>query len=87
MATEVSITSTQSPEKKIVNEEEDDVVDPWNVVSKSQTGVDYDKLISELSMNTNTLRNLILAHYYVVLVILLEQIVTSDSTVHDWCAI
>ncbi|KAF4528967.1 hypothetical protein B566_EDAN011272 [Ephemera danica] len=25
--------------------EEDDVVDPWNVVSKSQTGIDYDKLI------------------------------------------
>lgn len=25
--------------------EEDDVVDPWNVQSKSQTGVDYDKLI------------------------------------------
>jgi hypothetical protein len=26
---------------------EDDVVDPWNVVSKSQTGIDYDKLISK----------------------------------------
>ncbi|XP_075222776.1 tryptophanyl-tRNA synthetase [Lycorma delicatula] len=26
-------------------EEEDDFVDPWNVTSKSQTGVDYDKLI------------------------------------------
>lgn len=25
---------------------EDDVVDPWNVVSKSETGIDYDKLIS-----------------------------------------
>jgi hypothetical protein len=25
----------------------EDVVDPWNVVSKSQTGVDYDKLISK----------------------------------------
>lgn len=25
---------------------EDDFVDPWNVVSKSSTGVDYDKLIS-----------------------------------------
>lgn len=29
------------------NDEEDDVVDPWNVVSKSETGIDYDKLISE----------------------------------------
>ncbi|XP_018332443.1 tryptophan--tRNA ligase, cytoplasmic [Agrilus planipennis] len=27
------------------NEVEDDVVDPWNVVSKSETGVDYDKLL------------------------------------------
>uniref|UniRef100_A0A2S2RAQ2 Tryptophan--tRNA ligase, cytoplasmic n=1 Tax=Sipha flava TaxID=143950 RepID=A0A2S2RAQ2_9HEMI len=25
---------------------EDDVVDPWNVCSKSKTGIDYDKLIS-----------------------------------------
>ncbi|CAH0728110.1 unnamed protein product, partial [Brenthis ino] len=25
--------------------EEDDVVDPWNVAGKSQTGIDYDKLI------------------------------------------
>lgn len=27
--------------------EDEDFVDPWNVVSKSATGVDYDKLISE----------------------------------------
>jgi tryptophanyl-tRNA synthetase len=27
--------------------EEEDVVNPWNVVSKSETGVDYDKLISK----------------------------------------
>lgn len=26
--------------------EDDDIVNPWNVVSKSQTGVDYDKLIT-----------------------------------------
>jgi hypothetical protein len=32
----------------IVNSDtEEDVVDPWNVVSKSQTGVDYDKLIGK----------------------------------------
>lgn len=24
----------------------DDIVNPWNVTSSSQTGVDYDKLIS-----------------------------------------
>lgn len=28
-------------------ENDEDVVDPWNVVSKSQTGIDYDKLISK----------------------------------------
>ncbi len=33
---------------KIQNEGDDDVVDPWNVVSKSETGVDYDKLISKI---------------------------------------
>jgi len=26
---------------------DDDVVDPWNVTSKSDAGIDYDKLISE----------------------------------------
>lgn len=26
---------------------DDDLVDPWNVVSKSDAGVDYDKLISK----------------------------------------
>jgi tryptophanyl-tRNA synthetase len=33
-----------------VNDEdgtEEDVVNPWNVVSKSETGIDYDKLISK----------------------------------------
>lgn len=28
-------------------EQDDDFVDPWNVESKSDTGVDYDKLIRE----------------------------------------
>lgn len=27
--------------------DQDDFVDPWNVESKSDTGIDYDKLISE----------------------------------------
>jgi hypothetical protein len=27
--------------------EEEDIVNPWNVVSKSVTGIDYDKLISK----------------------------------------
>ncbi|CAH2983218.1 unnamed protein product [Chilo suppressalis] len=28
-----------------VRDEEDDIVDPWNVTSKSETGIDYEKLI------------------------------------------
>lgn len=32
---------------KCVKDTEDDIVNPWNVVSKSDTGIDYDKLISE----------------------------------------
>ena len=28
-------------------EESDDFVDPWNVASKSDKGIDYDKLISK----------------------------------------
>lgn len=39
--------STPASEAKEI-EETDDVVDPWNVASKSDTGVDYEKLISEL---------------------------------------
>lgn len=35
-------------ENNTKNEIEDDIVDPWNVVSKSETGIDYDKLISKL---------------------------------------
>ena len=30
---------------------EDDFVDPWNVTSKSATGVDYDKLIGKLTIS------------------------------------
>lgn len=29
-----------------INADEDDFVDPWNVTSKNDAGVDYDKLIS-----------------------------------------
>lgn len=30
------------------NEQDEDLVDPWNVTCKSDTGIDYDKLISML---------------------------------------
>lgn len=33
---------------------EDDVVDPWNVVSKSETGINYDKLISMIFYGVTT---------------------------------
>lgn len=36
--------STPASEAKEI---EDDFVDPWNVASKNDTGVDYDKLISK----------------------------------------
>lgn len=38
--------STPASEAKEI-EDTDDLVDPWNVESKNDTGVDYDKLISE----------------------------------------
>lgn len=31
-----------------IENDQDDFVDPWNVESKSDTGIDYDKLISKL---------------------------------------
>lgn len=31
----------------VTADEEDDFVDPWNVTSKNDAGVDYDKLISK----------------------------------------
>lgn len=30
--------------------EDDDFVDPWTVSGKSETGIDYDKLISKYSL-------------------------------------
>ena len=38
----------QSDTQSDDNEEIDDKVDPWNVCSKSQAGVDYEKLIGQL---------------------------------------
>lgn len=32
-------------------EDNDDFVDPWSVSSKSENGVDYDKLISNFNFN------------------------------------
>lgn len=40
------ITNTEAAVDALtLNSEHDDFVDPWNVASKSDTGVDYDKLI------------------------------------------
>lgn len=38
---------------------EEDQVDPWNVVSKSEAGIDYDKLIREYLCNFSNLQFLI----------------------------
>jgi len=32
------------------SEEDEDIVNPWTVCGKADTGIDYDKLISELSI-------------------------------------
>ena len=32
--------------------QQEDVVDPWNVQTSSEKGVDYDKLVSESTTNT-----------------------------------
>ena len=42
----LEINNTENADK-VHEEEEEDVVDPWKVVSKSAKGVDYDKLISK----------------------------------------
>lgn len=34
-------------EEVTVSDEQNDVVDPWTVTSSSDTGIDYDKLISK----------------------------------------
>ena len=52
---ETTITSNNVVEENVDEEDEVDVVNPWNVVSKSQTGVDYDKLISKFNDQYNIL--------------------------------
>ena len=41
------VTPEAAVEALTLTNEQDDFVDPWNVASKSDTGIDYDKLISE----------------------------------------
>lgn len=45
---QVNVSTEAAIEAISLIEDHDDFVDPWNVESKSDTGVDYDKLISEL---------------------------------------
>jgi tryptophanyl-tRNA synthetase len=47
IATEIKYVNTNSSNANCEDESEEDVVNPWNVVSKSETGIDYDKLISK----------------------------------------
>lgn len=45
MALEENIHNTVKAISLDSLEDDGDIVDPWNVQSKSQTGVDYDKLL------------------------------------------
>lgn len=50
-----ALIMTEEQVENLSINEEDDVVDPWNVAGKSQTGIDYDKLISKSYMINNIL--------------------------------
>lgn len=39
---------------------EEDIVTPWDVESKNETGIDYDKLISELYKDYSSQKNIFL---------------------------
>lgn len=54
MATEESTKAMEDVKIGDAAKEQDDIVDPWNVQSSSETGVDYDKLISKLSETVYT---------------------------------
>ena len=41
--------SVEDKPDDVSKEDEEDFVDPWNVASKSDTGIDYDKLIRKLT--------------------------------------
>jgi tryptophanyl-tRNA synthetase len=47
IATEIKHVDMKNSNVNCEDESEEDVVNPWNVVSKSETGIDYDKLISK----------------------------------------
>ena len=47
--TQSSVENCQNTDDTVAVEDEDDIVDPWKVESKSAKGVDYDKLISRFS--------------------------------------
>lgn len=42
-----NVSTTEAAVDALNLKEADDFVDPWNVESQSDTGIDYDKLISE----------------------------------------
>lgn len=42
-----SLSLEENPASQHPTEEDDDYVDPWTVTSKSDAGIDYDKLISK----------------------------------------
>lgn len=58
MSSEIIQNSNDKCTKNDVSDATDeDIVDPWNVLGKSETGVDYDKLIGEFTNLTFYSRN------------------------------
>lgn len=47
-----------------LNEKDDDFVDPWNVESKSDTGIDYDKLIGKYHFTLKSMRDIHNVHFF-----------------------
>lgn len=41
--------ATNDPQETKPEENQEDIVDPWNVASSSSTGVNYEKLIGNLN--------------------------------------
>lgn len=43
-----NVTLSENKDVNNTSTEDEDIVDPWNVVGKADTGIDYDKLISNV---------------------------------------
>lgn len=55
---EVLVENGKTPENENSKESAEDFVDPWNVISKSATGIDYDKLICKSNSISDDISNI-----------------------------